>query len=128
MRKFLLPDSASEHGDSSIDRMFNITLLFTGIVFIAHPGIAVLLLFPLQAQRRNTRFYFYPHNNRLEYVWTIIPAIVLTYLVLGGFKTWSNITKNPDPKTAQIEVFAFQFGWTARYPVADNQLAAITLT
>jgi cytochrome c oxidase subunit 2 len=58
----------------------------------------------------------------VEYIWTIIPAIVLTVLVINGLKTWNHIFKKPAEGTAQIEVFAFQFGWTARYPGADNKL------
>jgi len=69
---------------------------------------------------KKAEYYF--HNNKLELVWTVIPTIVLTFLVLRGFNTWSKITDIDDSKSEKIEVFAYQFGWKARYPGADNKL------
>jgi cytochrome c oxidase subunit 2 len=65
---------------------------------------------------------FYAHNNRLELIWTIIPAIALTVLVLNGFSMWSKITDKAPEEAHQIEVFAYQFGWKVRYPGKDGIL------
>ena len=40
---------------------------------------------------KNTKATFITHNNRLEFIWTIIPAIVLFGLILYGMTTWSQI-------------------------------------
>jgi cytochrome c oxidase subunit 2 len=69
--------------------------------------------------------YFYPHNNTIERLWTIAPAIVLTVMVLLGFFTWRGITNisDSDQKNAlQIEVTGEQFKWSLRYSGDDNQI------
>lgn len=116
-------ESASVHG-LDIDFMFKITLILTTIVFI----LTHIALFGFSFKYRgseNRKAYFYPHNNSLERIWTIVPAIVLTVLVLLGFFTWRNITNvSPeDQKLAvNIEVVGEQFKWTLRYAGADNQI------
>jgi cytochrome c oxidase subunit 2 len=67
---------------------------------------------------------YYPDNHKIELLWTIVPAIVLTVLVIRGLITWTNMTSNNDPKARKIEIFAYQFGWNARYAGTDNKLGA----
>jgi cytochrome c oxidase subunit 2 len=116
-------ESASVHG-LDIDFMFKITLILTTFVFI----LTHIALFGFSFKYRgseNRKAYFFPHNNSLERIWTIVPAIVLTVLVLLGFFTWRNITNvSPeDQKLAiNIEVVGEQFKWTLRYAGADNQI------
>ncbi len=114
---------ASAHG-AIYDSMFTITLVLTGIVFI----ITQILLFwyPYRYQHNDKRkALFYPDNHKLEFIWTIIPAIVLTVLVVRGLQTWSSITDRKQSENAQqIEVFGFQFAWNVRYAGVDNKLGA----
>lgn len=113
-------DAASEHG-AIYDSMFTITLVITGIVFV----ITQVLLFWYGYKYRNDgkrKAVYYPDNHKLELIWTVIPAIVLTVLVIRGLKTWSNIMNHRDPKATVVEVFGYQFGWNARYAGMDNKL------
>jgi len=118
-------ESASVHG-LDIDFMFNITLILTTIVFI----LTHIALFGFSFKYRgseNRKAYFYPHNNSLERIWTIIPAIVLTVLVLLGFFTWrgiTNVSPEDQKKAINIEVTGEQFKWSLRYAGADNQIGA----
>lgn len=117
----ILPEAASEHG-KKIDQMFNITLIITTIVFI----LTHIVLFAFAYFYRNTgkrKAYYYPHNNALERIWTIIPALVLTVLVLMGFLTWRSIfykVEDPNNKPLSIEITSSQFAWAIRYPGADG--------
>ncbi|MEJ2882654.1 cytochrome c oxidase subunit II [Pedobacter sp. GR22-6] len=119
--KMILPEAASEHG-KKIDQMFNITLIITTIVFI----LTHIVLFTFAYIYKYTgkrKAYYYPHNNALERIWTIIPALVLTVLVLMGFLTWRSIFyKIPDPKNPplSIEITSSQFAWAIRYAGADG--------
>jgi cytochrome c oxidase subunit 2 len=118
-------ESASVHG-LDIDFMFNITLILTTIVFI----LTHIALFGFSFKYRgseNRKAYFYPHNNSLERIWTIIPAIVLTVLVLLGFFTWrsiTNVSPEDQKKAINIEVTGEQFKWSLRYAGADNQIGS----
>ncbi|WP_293312953.1 cytochrome c oxidase subunit II [Pedobacter sp. UBA5917] len=117
----LLPDAASEHG-KKIDEMFNLTLIITTIVFV----VTHILLFGfsyIYKYSAKRKAYYYPHNNTIEKIWTIVPALVLTVLVLMGFLTWRSIffkVEDPKNKPLQIEVTSEQFKWSIRYPGADG--------
>lgn len=116
----LLSNAASEHG-AALDDMMMVTFLITGFVFV----ITQILLFWFSwkyREQKGRKAYYYPHNNKLEYIWTTIPAVVLTILVFGGLKVWRGINTTPEEGTQQIEVFAYQFGWQARYPGKDGEL------
>jgi cytochrome c oxidase subunit 2 len=116
-------ESASEHG-LDIDLMFKTTLIITTIVFI----LTHIALFGFSFKYRgseNRKAYFYPHNNALERIWTIVPAIVLTVMVLLGFFTWrgiTNVSEEDQKKAINIEVTGEQFKWTLRYAGSDNQI------
>lgn len=117
----LLPEAASEHG-KKIDDMFNLTLILTTVVFII-THIALFAFAYIYKSNGKRKAYFYPHNNALERLWTVVPALALTGLVLMGFLTWRSIfNKIEDPKNLplSIEVTSSQFQWDVRYPGADG--------
>ena len=113
--------SASEHG-GDIDSLFNWTLFFTGVVFV----ITHILLFWFTYKYRNMpgrKAIFQPHNNTLEIIWTVVPAVVMTFLVVNGLVVWNDIMAEPEGEYLEIEATGYQFAWDVRYPGADNKLA-----
>ena len=116
----LLDTPASNHGEK-IDTMLYITIAITGVVFVLTQIALFWFAFKYQ-EKENRKAYYYPHNNRLELIWTVVPAIVLTVLVGYGLYYWFQITGEA-PRNAQIlEVTGKQFNWEFRYPGKDNQL------
>jgi cytochrome c oxidase subunit 2 len=113
-------EAASEHG-AIYDSMFTITLIITGIVFVITQILLFWYGYKYKADGKR-KAIFYPDNHKLELIWTVIPAIVLTILVIRGLKTWNNMMNHRDPKAIVVEVFGYQFGWNARYAGADNKL------
>lgn len=111
---------ASEHGVTT-DQLFWWTMAITGVVFIITQ--ILLFYFPYKYQYSEKRkALFYPENIKLELLWTIVPAVALTGLVLYGLLVWNDVVK-PAPKDAEvIEVMAYQFAWKARYPGKDKEL------
>lgn len=118
--KLIMSESATESGRTT-DRMFYITLFFTGVVFVITEILLFWFAFKYR-KRKGTKALHYAHNNKLEVLWTLIPATILTILVIGGLKTWSKITNNPERNKFNVEIFGYQFGWTARYPGNDGVL------
>lgn len=120
----ILPESASAHG-VQIDFMFWTTTIITLIVFV----ITQVLLFGFAFKYRGSdkrKGYYLPHNNTIEKVWTIIPAIVLTILVVFGFFTWRTVTNSTETKgDINIDITGHQFAWELRYPGKDGKLGAI---
>ena len=117
----MIPKSASVHGDQT-DNLFYVTLFFMTIVFVLTQ--AALFYFAYRYnQGINKEAYFYSHNNKLEVIWTVIPAIVLAVLVVMGMRVWFSIfdQDSRDKNAMVIEVTAKQFQWMARYPGTDGK-------
>jgi heme/copper-type cytochrome/quinol oxidase subunit 2 len=94
---------------------------FTGIVFV----ITHILLFYFgwkYSAKKGRKALFIPHDNKLEIIWTAIPAVVMTFLVVGGLDAWNEVMADvsDDDKYLEIEATGFQFGWNLRYPGADG--------
>jgi cytochrome c oxidase subunit 2 len=118
-----LPEAASQHG-VKIDAMFLTTTIITMIVFVITQILLFTFLFRYKHSTKR-RAYFLPHNNTIEKVWTIIPAIVLTILVIFGFFTWQEVENSADVKShpsINIDITGRQFAWDIRYAGADGVL------
>ncbi|MCC6462047.1 MAG: OmpA family protein [Saprospiraceae bacterium] len=117
-------ESASEHG-IALDDMFFITLVFTGIVFLL-THIALFWFAYKYRWSENRKAEFISHDNRLEIIWTAIPAIVMTFLVVRGLNAWNTVMADigPDEDAIEIEATGQQFNWIIRYPGPDGKLGA----
>ena len=116
--------SASAHG-VKLDWMFQVTLIISGIVFF----ITQIALFYFAYRYRynpNRRADFIPHNNKLEYIWTTVPAVAMTLLVVSGLFVWNDVMVdvNPEDEAMEIEATGMQFNWIIRYPGPDGALGA----
>jgi cytochrome c oxidase subunit 2 len=112
--------AASNHG-VDVDNMLKITIIITGIVFVITQVALFWFAFKYQASEDRKAFY-YPHNNKLEVIWTAIPAIVLTVMVGFGLFYWFRITGEAPENAMQVEVTGSQFKWEFRYPGKDGKL------
>jgi len=111
---------ASEHG-VIVENLFSITMWVTVFVFIA----TQIFLFGFgwkYRYKKDNKAAYYPHNNTLELAWTIIPAIVLAWLIISGLKQWNNITGPAPEESEVIEVMGYQYAWAIRYPGKDREL------
>jgi cytochrome c oxidase subunit 2 len=118
---FVLSNPASEHG-KDYDNLMNISFV---IIFIVQTFTQFLLhyfAFKYRGKEGQKALYF-ADNNKLEAIWTIIPVIVLAVLILYGLYTWNQIMYvDEDEEVINIELYAKQFGWEARYSGEDNTL------
>ncbi len=116
----ILGESASVQG-VDIDRMMTITFWLTGVVFIITQVALFWFAYKYQASDKR-KAYFYPHNNKLELIWTVIPAIALTVLVGFGLFYWYKITGKAPKDAMEVEITGSQFKWEFRYPGNDKVL------
>lgn len=111
---------ASEHAVIT-ENLFWTTMAVTVFVFIVTQIFLFGFSWKYRYKKTNTAHY-YPHNNKLEIIWTIVPAIVLAWLIISGLKQWNVIT-GPAPESAEVvEVMGYQYAWGFRYPGKDKQL------
>ncbi|TVR86626.1 MAG: cytochrome c oxidase subunit II [Saprospirales bacterium] len=120
--------AASIHG-VSMDQLFNMTLFFTGIVFVVTQIVLFWFAYKYRGREGQKALYL-SHDNRLELVWTAIPAVVMAILVVFGLNTWNEIMQevDPDGDHIELEVTGYQFGWIARYPGEDGVFGAKDFT
>lgn len=118
----ILPPASSLHG-ATIDTLMKVTCgLILFVFFITQP---ILAWFTYKYRGNSKRkAYFFVHNNKLELAWTIIPALILTPLIIYGLNVWNNITNVDTSNSQVIELYAKQFGWAARYAGNDNLLGS----
>lgn len=114
----ILGEAASDHGEK-IDTMLYITITITGIVFVITQVLLFYFAFKYQHSEKRKAYYF-PHDNRLEVLWTVVPAIALTVLVGFGLFYWFKITGDAPKDATVVEVTGKQFGWVFRYPGKDK--------
>jgi cytochrome c oxidase subunit 2 len=114
----ILGESASKHGEE-IDRMLYITIAITGVVFVITQILLFWFAYKYQYSEKRKAHYF-PHDNRLEVIWTVVPAIALTVLVGFGLFYWFRITGEAPQDALQVEVTGKQFGWIFRYAGHDD--------
>jgi len=121
-RWWLLP-VASVHG-VEIDRLFNTTLVVTGIVFVLiHVLIAVFVW--RYADRGTGRAAYWHDDRALELTYTLIPAAVMITLVSMGAAVWAQVHSPPPPDAMVVEARGEQFGWLFRYPGKDGVFGRI---
>jgi len=112
--------SGSVEGER-IDTMLYITIGVTGVVFVITQILLFWFAFKYQEKDGQKAFYF-PHNNKLELLWTTVPAIFLTVLVVFGLKFWFKITGDAPKDSVVVEITGHQFAWDMRYPGKDGKL------
>jgi cytochrome c oxidase subunit 2 len=118
----ILGEPASVQGES-IDNMIMWTLVITGVVFVITQILLFWFAFKYQ-EREGQKAYYFPHNNKLEVIWTVIPAIALTILVAIGLRHWFRITSEAPKDAMIVEITGKQFNWLIRYPGKDGQLGS----
>jgi cytochrome c oxidase subunit 2 len=116
----LFPQGSASVEGEEIDRMFMMTTAITGVVFVITQFLLFFFAWKYQAKEGRKAFYF-PHNNKLEVIWTVVPAIFLTVLVVFGLKFWFRITSDAPKDALKVEIIGKQFGWIIRYPGKDKQ-------
>jgi cytochrome c oxidase subunit 2 len=119
-RDKLLPEAASAHGPE-IDLLFNVTMVtITFVFFLTH----IILVYQAykNVYRKDRKAVYFAHSNKLEMIWTIIPAIVLTGLIAYGLNVWNDVMYSGSKDAMVIELYSKQFDWTARYGGKDNTL------
>jgi len=123
---FLLPPASSLHG-AEIDSLMKVSM---GLILVAFFLLTPMLFFFAYKYRGNKKniAYFFSHNNKLEIVWTVVPTIILTALIIYGLRTWDRAMNADVTDATVIEVYSKQFQWTARVSGDDNKLGKANYT
>jgi cytochrome c oxidase subunit II len=120
-KKTLFTQGPASVEGMQIDKMLYMTIGVTGVIFIITQILLFWFCFKYQ-ERDGQKATFFAHSTKLELLWTTVPAIFLTILVVFGLINWFKMTGNPPDGAAVVEITGHQFGWEMRYPGKDNIL------
>jgi cytochrome c oxidase subunit 2 len=113
-------DAASVHGHG-LDWLLSLNYVIIITVFF----LTNFLLFFFSwkyVRKAGVKALYFSHDNKLEMIWTVVPACVLAVIIILGLKQWNEATKDAVSDSIRVELFSKQFDWTARYSGNDNKL------
>lgn len=117
----LMSGSASVHG-KDVDKLMWISMILIFVVQTITQALLYYFAFKYRG-RQGQKATYYADNNKLEFIWSSIPAIVLACLIFFGLYDWTEIMfVDKSEKPIVIELYAQQFKWSARYAGNDNVL------
>jgi cytochrome c oxidase subunit 2 len=111
------------HFGSQVDHLFVIILVITGITFIGTQVALAWATWRYAGGPGARRAQYFHGSQRLEVIWTIIPAAILVFIALYQMGTWADIKfRSSQPKVQPVaEVTARQFQWMIKYPGPDGK-------
>lgn len=113
-------EAASEHG-RDLDWLLNLNMIIITAVFFLTNTLLFVFAYKY-VKKPGVKAFYYPHNNKLEMLWTVVPAAVLAVIIILGLKSWNEATGKSSDDAIRVELFSKQFDWTARYSGVDNKL------
>lgn len=117
--QYFLPEASSVHGKRT-DFWFWVSMAIITLVFFVVNTFLFLFSY-LYRHSKNRKATFSTHNNTLEIIWTSVPAVVMTGLVLSGLIVWNDITSEAPEDAEMIEITGRQFAWIVRYSGEDGE-------
>ena len=79
-----LPGAASVHG-LKIDALWDYNMYLVTLVFLVTNGFLFYFGYKYKG-KKGVKATFLAHDNRLEMAWTIVPAVVLAFIIIFGLK------------------------------------------
>lgn len=128
--KFYNPDkflpNASKHG-IEVDSLLRINFIVISIAFLLCQVLLTWFAYKYRYNKRRRATHF-AHSTKLELVWTILPAIVLVFLIGKGLIVWNLQMWPTDKPDLTVELYSRQFDWTARFAGEDKTLGDANFT
>lgn len=107
-----------------IDALFQFLLAIGGMIFLLVQG--VLLYSAIRFRARPGDHADGPPiqgNTTLEFVWTVIPAIIVVIITIYAYQVWVSI-QSIKPNEQLVEAVGLRFAWVFNYTVPEEELPA----
>jgi cytochrome c oxidase subunit II len=125
-----LPENNSEQG-RTIDHLYDL-IHWVAAVILVLTGVLIAWAMWFGTSRKSSQ-HIHSHTG-LEMLWSIIPGLILVFLSLYQFQSWTDnkiqrptISSGTDgvPAPSVARVHARQFGWDIEYPGPDGILDTV---
>jgi cytochrome c oxidase subunit 2 len=85
-------------------------------IFVLIEGLLLFMAWRFRRRDKDSAMPAQVHgNNKLEIIWTAIPALVVTVLFVASAVVLADVESTSDEPAVVVDVEAFQFGWTFKY-------------
>ncbi len=110
-------------GGHKIDEFMMFIFWLTLAVFLITQTVYIYFLVKYRA-RRGVKATYSHGNNRLEIIWTAIPAVIFVGLAITSDKLWFELRSAAPKNALHIDIVAYQFGFHIRNPGLDDKLGS----
>lgn len=105
-----------------VDALFRFMLFIGGAIFLLVNGVLLFSILRFRAKKGDMSDGPPIHGNTtLEFVWTVIPAVIVLVLTIYSFQVWTSITA-PQENEQVVNVVGQRFAWTFSYDITDDEL------
>lgn len=119
----LLPIAGSAEAQQ-IDGLFQFMLAIGGMVFLLVQGVIAFSVLRFRAKSDETADGPPIHGNTtLEFIWTIIPAIIVMVITIYAFSVFTSI-RAIHPNEQTVEAVGQRFAWLFNYAAPADELPA----
>ncbi len=123
-----MPATITAHG-RAVDSQFHLTLIGTGIIFLAAQGALGYAVWRFGRKRSGPADYVHG-NDRWEVLWTTATTVAFVGLTLMGYSVWAEarflpVHDEPGSDTLVVEVTGQQFVWNMRYAGRDGKFGPL---
>lgn len=119
---FWFPPAAAK-GAAEIDWVFHFILWISIFFFVLIVALLVAFAWLYRARAGFTPKPAVDHDNRLEFVWIVVPSILAVFIFYFGLQGFIS-ARNPPSDSQEIRVTGQKWSWTFTYPngVVDPEL------
>jgi cytochrome c oxidase subunit II len=91
--------------------------LIAVVIFVLVEGLLIYMAFRYRRRPNDTELPTQTHgNNRLELIWTAIPALIVTGMFIVSMNVLNSVQASSDDPAVTVDVTGFQWQWTFAYP------------
>jgi cytochrome c oxidase subunit 2 len=110
----------------SIANLFYIDLAIAAVIFLTVTALVIAAVIRFRARPGDGEPYQDPGNPKLETLWTVIPALILLFLLVLTARAMFIVNPPVGTRKPDVIVVAHQWWWEYRYPssgvVTANEL------
>jgi cytochrome c oxidase subunit 2 len=98
------------------DRLLKMVMVVAGLVFVLVEGGILVFIIKFRRRSENEAPVQTHGNTRAEFIWTLIPAVVLAMVAFPTIKGIFAFAKEPTGDVLHVKVLAKQWWWQYTYP------------
>jgi cytochrome c oxidase subunit 2 len=120
---YVLPTEGSAEAQQ-VDSLFRFMLALGGMIFLLVQGLILFSVIRFRAKANDiSDGPPIQGNTTLEFVWTVIPAIIVVVITIYAYSVFVN-TRAEKPNEQTVEAVGQRFAWNFNYAVASDELPA----